>query len=83
MSALAAGETCAGTHGQTAPVGAAVHPLHVHHRPEQADVVVDAAKCLHTLEQLYKHTGGHRTAVVYSTVPIHVLACGRGLTSIE
>lgn len=72
-----------GTHGQTASVGAAVHPLHVHHRPEQADVVVDAAKRLHTLEQLYKYTEGHRTAVVYLAFPIHVLACGRGLTSIE
>lgn len=59
-SAVAAG---LGTHGQAAPVGAAVHPLHVHHRPEKPDVVVDAAKCLHALEQLDEHTQGHRTAV--------------------
>lgn len=52
-----------GTHGQAAPVGAAVHPLHVHHGPEQADVVVGAAERLHALEQLGEQAGGHMTAV--------------------
>lgn len=51
-----------GTHGQAAPLGGVVHPLHVHHRPEQAHVVVDSAKRLHALKQLGKQTGGHMTA---------------------
>lgn len=72
-----------GTHGQAAPVGAAVHPLHVHHRPEKPDVVVDAAKRLHALEQLDGHGQGHRTAVVRLSSLLCVPACGCGLTSME
>lgn len=71
------------THGQAAPLGAAVHPLHVHHRPEQADVVVDSAKRLHALKQLGKHTKGHMTAAAYFSQLISVLARGCGLTSME
>lgn len=40
------------THWEAASVSAPVHPLHVHHGPEQTDVVVGATERLHALEQL-------------------------------
>ena len=38
--------------GQTGPLGRAVHPGHVVHRPEEPDLIIDAAVGLHAFEQL-------------------------------
>lgn len=42
------------THRKAAPVCTAMHPLHVQHGSEQADVVVDATVRLHAFKQLEK-----------------------------
>lgn len=47
------------THWQTASLRTAVHPLHVQHGSEQADVVVHSAERLHAFKQL--QTGRQRT----------------------
>ena len=47
--------------GEAGPPGGDVHPGHVVHRTEHADLVVDAAVRLHALEQLLHNTmSGYR-----------------------
>lgn len=59
--------------GQAGALGGQVHAVHVHVRPENANLAIDAAVCLHALKELQgkQNRNGNRNRISEKTTRHH------------